>query len=496
MFLHLLFCVALLSGGCNNSGEPDTPKNEATISCNVEEINLAYEATTTSLEVTAESDWGIYADADWCKLSPSGGIAGTTKVNITVTENKTDAVRSAQVTIKSGRTYKYVTVKQNYNVVSVTVEDANLLAALLDSYDTDGDGVLSSVEAQAIDRIDASSRGIKTLAGIEQFKGIRRIICNDNDLTTIDLSAFPDLVELNCAKNNLTELNIRMNASLATLDCTENPLETLYVWTGFKTPSEYKLPEGVNIVEPDMPTPAGYRLVWQDEFNGAGHSLPDNGKWWYETGGGGWGNNEKETYVSGREGTDTVAMVSNGTLKIIAKKVGNEVYSVRMNTNASWTYGYFEARLKLAVGKGTWPAFWMMPKNFRSWPEDGEIDIMEHVGYHPNYVSSSIHCKAYYHKIGTQKTHELYLSTAQSEFHTYACEWTEDYLKFYFDGEEHFAFYNDHTGNYDTWPFLNPFYLKLNLAWGGDWGGAMGLDESCLPATYEIDYVRVFQKAE
>ena len=191
-----------------------------------------------------------------------------------------------------------------------------------------------------------------------------------------------------------------------------------------------------------------------------------------------------------------IAEVSDGTLKITAQKIDGKVRSVRMNTNLGWTYGYFEGRLKLCKGRGTWPAFWMMPKNFRAWPDDGEIDIMEHVGYHENYVSSSIHCKAYYHSIGTQKTNEIYIATATEEFHTYAVEWTPDYLKFYFDGKLHFTFNNDGKGDKNTWPFNAPFYLKLNLAWGGNWGGAMGVDEGCLPTTYEIDYVRVFQKIE
>ena len=245
--------------------------------------------------------------------------------------------------------------------------------------------------------------------------------------------------------------------------------------------------------------PAGYQLVWNDEFNasrlsGGRPALPATTNWSYETGNNGWGNNELQKHISGFSGTDTCAVVTDGKLKIIAKKVGNQVLSIRMNTRQSWKYGYFEARLKLPKGKGTWPAFWMLPKNFTAWPDDGEIDIMEEVGYNANYVSSSIHCKAYNHSIGTQKTKEILLSTAQTEFHVYALEWTEDYIKTFVDGKELFYFANDKTGNKNTWPFNAPFYLKLNLAWGGNWGGAQGVDESVLPATYEIDYVRVFQK--
>lgn len=245
--------------------------------------------------------------------------------------------------------------------------------------------------------------------------------------------------------------------------------------------------------------PDGYKLVWNDDFNaprlnGGKPSLPDNTEWWYETGNSGWGNHELQNYISGYLNNDTCAAVFDGTLKITAKKVGSQVLSIRINTNKSWTYGYFEARLKLPKGKGTWPAFWMMPKNFTTWPDDGEVDIMEEVGYHANYVSSSIHCAAYNHTLGTQKTAENLCSTAQTDFHIYGCLWTADYIKFYVDGTNTLTFTNDKNGNKSTWPFNVPFYLKLNLAWGGDWGGAQGVDESILPATYEIDYVRVYQK--
>ncbi len=244
-------------------------------------------------------------------------------------------------------------------------------------------------------------------------------------------------------------------------------------------------------VDPSIVAPDGYTLVWNDEFDKGTEPSSD---WWYETGDGGWGNNEIQNYVAGSQNGEQLAIVNNGILSILCKKISGKVYSIRMNTSNSWKYGYFEARLKLPTGKGTWPAFWMMPKNYTAWPDDGEIDIMEEVGYHPNYVSSSIHCKSYNHTLGTQKTKETLVSTAQNEFHVYALEWTEDFIRTYVDGKELFYFQNDKTGNKDTWPFNAPFYIKLNLAWGGNWGGAEGVDESALPTTYEIDYVRVFQQ--
>ncbi len=245
--------------------------------------------------------------------------------------------------------------------------------------------------------------------------------------------------------------------------------------------------------------PDGYTLVWEEEFNadrlnGGKPALPDEVKWWYENFPKGTVNNELQTYVGGFLGPDTVAAIYDGTLKIIARKQGNEVISARINTIDSWTYGYFEARLRVPGGRGTWPAFWMMPKNFEHWPLDGEIDIMEYVGYQPNIVHSSVHTQAYNHVQGTQKTGTKTIQNAETEFHIYAVEWTADYIKGFVDGEEYFRFDNDGEGNKHTWPFNAPFYLKLNLAWGGDWGGAQGIDESKLPAVYEIDYVRVYQK--
>ena len=247
----------------------------------------------------------------------------------------------------------------------------------------------------------------------------------------------------------------------------------------------------------DALAPEGYELVWNDEFDDPTLTMPDESKWWYETAEPGWVNNELQTYVAGKIGDIVTADVSDGTLKIRAIKSGSRVYSARVNTKENWTYGYFEARLKLPEGKGTWPAFWMMPSVWSGWPEGGEIDIMEHVGCVPTEVSSSIHCKAYYHAVGTQKTAARKIAGVMDEFHIYALEWTPEYIKSFVDGEQLFYYNPDDYPlgrSADTWPFNKPFELKLNLAWGGDWGGMYGVDESCLPATYEIDYVRVFQK--
>jgi hypothetical protein len=488
----------LLVLSCSKTGAD--PENDISIEVSPAELKLSYEAAKQTVAVTANDDWGVSSSESWCTVSPGGGISGTTTLNITVEKNETDTSRSVILTFKSGSNKKEYTVTQKYQVIEVAFTDSALKKYCVENYDTDGDGTVSVSEASVVTSLNVSGLGIGTINGIESFTALLSLNCSNNAITALDLSKLPELTSLDCSGNQLSTLDIRVNVNIKVLDCTDNPLlTTIYVWTGFASDSSFQKPDVASYIEPEITTPAGYNLVWQEEFNDARDDngktvLPNSSEWWYETGAGGWGNNELQNYIAAYSGSDTCAKIYNGTLKIIAQKVGSEVLSVRMNTSDSWIYGYFEARLKLPGGKGTWPAFWMMPKNYTAWPDDGEIDIMEEVGYRPNYVSSSIHCKAYYHSIGTQKTAEKYVSTAESEFHVYALEWTAGYIKGYVDGVSYFEFDNDLTGNYDTWPFYNPFYIKLNLAWGGNWGGAEGTDESVLPAVYEIDYVRVFQK--
>ena len=245
-------------------------------------------------------------------------------------------------------------------------------------------------------------------------------------------------------------------------------------------------PDPGEIVVPD-----GYVLDWHEEFEDNGK--PSLADWWYETGGGGWGNNESQVYVAGSKDGIDLAFISEGTLKILARRIGSEVNSIRMNTQRAWQYGWFEARIKVSDVKGTWPAFWMMPKNFTSWPGDGEIDIMEYAisTQGKDKSSSSIHCNAYNWPNNTQKTHVQPVTNAASEFHVYALEWTASEMKFFVDGKQHLVFKNEGKGR-DSWPFDAPFYLKFNMAWGGNMGGAT--DPNGLPATYEVDYVRVFKK--
>ena len=252
--------------------------------------------------------------------------------------------------------------------------------------------------------------------------------------------------------------------------------------------------------------PEGFQLVWQDEFDGNyGYAPNENGVprtelnpdyWTHEVKSAGWVNHELQNYVNHKtpEGK-LVTELRNGKLRITALKENGKVYSGRVyaKVKEGWRYGYIEASIKLPKGKGTWPAFWMMPVNFRSWPADGEIDIMEEVGYHPDYVSSSLHANAHVHSNGTQVTHEMKCAGAEGEFHTYAILWTAKNITTYVDGKVQLSYDNRGLGR-DDWPYDDPFYVIFNLAWGGDWGGAQGVDESALPATMEVDYIRVFQK--
>ena len=237
-----------------------------------------------------------------------------------------------------------------------------------------------------------------------------------------------------------------------------------------------------------------WKLVWHDEFNYKG--LPDSIKWSYEAGGEGWGNHEKQYYTARRKEN---ARVENGRLIIEARKEKwkeNDYTSARLVTKnkGDWQYGKIEVRAKLPKGRGTWPAIWMLGSTTPlQWPDDGEIDIMEHVGFHQGFIHGSIHCKKYYHVIGTQKTDTIRVKDCSEKFHVYSVEWNADSIKIAVDRNIYFRFANEHSG-YAAWPFDNKMFLLLNIAVGGDWGGQKGIDEKIWPQRMEIDYVRVYQR--
>jgi beta-glucanase (GH16 family) len=237
-----------------------------------------------------------------------------------------------------------------------------------------------------------------------------------------------------------------------------------------------------------------WKLIWSDEFNYSG--LPDSTKWNYDVGGDGWGNNELEYYTSRRAQN---AHVEGGNLVIELRKEkweNKDYTSARLITKGKedWKFGKIEVRAKLPRGLGTWPAIWMLgSKTPLKWPDDGEIDIMEHVGFDPGVIHASAHCKKYNHIIHTQKTAVTTVSDCMDKFHVYGLEWDSASMKIFVDGQEYFRFVNEHTG-YEAWPFSQPMYLLLNVAFGGNWGAAKGIDDSNLPQKMLIDYVRVYQK--
>ena len=271
--------------------------------------------------------------------------------------------------------------------------------------------------------------------------------------------------------------------------------------------------------------PTGYSLVWSDEFN-AGESLSSN--WSFEDGGTGWGNNELQYYCA--DGTitlngttyNTASVSSDGTLKITAYKVSKsnstnnkEYISARMNTKQSWKHGYIEMRAKLPVTKGCWSAFWMLPQNGspdvrNSKKDGGELDIIEHVpndgvnkiyfSAHSYYTTQAAIDAGDYTPYIHPTTGAEYSYTGNgtvsdaSDWHVYSMLWTDEFVRAFIDGEQYYYAPNPYPGQHNLpyWGFDQEFYIKLNLAVGGSWGGTPASNFGT--PTYEIDYVRVYQQ--
>lgn len=226
-------------------------------------------------------------------------------------------------------------------------------------------------------------------------------------------------------------------------------------------------------------------LAFADEFNVDG--APDPTKWGYDIGAGGWGNNEKQYYTSNSNNV----IVSNGNLEIIAKaeNINSTNYTsarLKSENKFDFKYGKIEIRAKLPTGNGTWPAIWMLGKNYatNTWPGCGEIDIMEHNGNIPNIIHGSLHYPG--HSGGNAFTNTLTIANASSEFHIYKTIWTPNSIKFYVDD----VLYNSFQNN-DTVPFNSNFFMILNIAMGGNFVGS--IDANFTNATMLIDYVRVYQ---
>lgn len=224
--------------------------------------------------------------------------------------------------------------------------------------------------------------------------------------------------------------------------------------------------------------------LWSDEFNTNG--VPDSLKWGYDLGAGGWGNNESQFYTSRAENV----IVSNGTLKIKTLKEsyqGSNYTSTRMLSKGkfSFKYGKIEFRAKLPSGGGTWPALWMLGDNIGtvSWPACGEIDIMEHVGNDLNKIHGTLHYTG--RSGGNADSSSTTIANATTEFHIYTVDWRADSIKFYVDNQ----LFKTAT-NTSSMPFNQNFFLIINCAMGGNFGGA--IDPNFVSSTFEVDYIRVF----
>ena len=246
-------------------------------------------------------------------------------------------------------------------------------------------------------------------------------------------------------------------------------------------------PETNSTIELEKPK---LSLVWSDEFDATTLNL-DN--WTYELGDGcpnlcGWGNNELQEY------TDDNHRLENGMLIISAKKGSNSNYtSSRIITKGKkeFQYGRIEARVKVPSGAGMWPAFWALGNDIEtnSWPNCGEIDIVEYVGKNPGQIFTSVHTPSSYgNTVNSMITN---VPNVEEDFHNYAVEWNENFIDFFFDDIRVYTYFVQ-TKNQNTWPFNKPFFLIINLAVGGNFGGPVASD-LVFPRDYFIDYVRVYQ---
>lgn len=266
------------------------------------------------------------------------------------------------------------------------------------------------------------------------------------------------------------------------------------------------------VVRKPQKTAKQWTLVWQDEFSIDGR--PDETKWSYDIWPAKKVNDEDQTYTDNEKNV----RVENGSLVIEAHKeqVNDAEYSsgrIHSAGKGDFLYGRAEIRAKVPAGQGTWAAAWMLPSDpykyattckenedwqgsatCNAWPNSGEIDIMEHVGFDMQNVHGTVHNKAYYWAEWEQRKGSIEGQTVDTEFHDYAIEWTPEQITIFFDNTPYFTYTNEHTG-WKAWPYDNPYHLILNLAIGGMWGRSGGpIDDSIFPVKMEVDYVRVYKQ--
>ena len=231
------------------------------------------------------------------------------------------------------------------------------------------------------------------------------------------------------------------------------------------------------------------KLIWEENFNSA--TLNET-VWNYELGNGcpdicGWGNNELQMYTKNNH------LIKEGNLVIKVLKEQNVYTSTRITTKdkKQFQYGRIEARAKLPLGQGLWPAFWMLGANISKvgWPKCGEIDILEYVGREPNKVFTSLHTQdSHGNTINTKKTE---IKGIEKGFHLYAIDWTKDKIEFFVDNQSVYTF-SPEIKNENTWPYNHPFYFIINVAIGGNFGGQT-IEDTIFPQEFLIDYIKVYQ---
>ena len=456
--LFLGMALSACGGGNDDGGsKPPTPPTpdkpdvpEVVLTVTPTSVAIPADGGTYEIQVsTTDTQWTAKTNDDWIdiKLSGENGNSGT--VTVKANENK-GAARMAVITVSSGNKSVSVGVDQEMGLY------------------------LNQSE---------------TLGG----SGANQVQLTVNSPTEWTAQSDKSWVKVSKQESQLV-LDFETNTSM------ENRQAVVTIANDKQTVSLPVVQESAGDPGTDIKSPLeGYELVWHDEFN-EGSQLDEN-EWEWEEWKAGNVNNELQAYTkSAVEGINPTEL-KDGKLYVNCFQTSTgTVYSGRVNAKnggKGWQYGYFEARMLLPKGKGTWPAYWMMPLNVdwntEPWPRCGEIDIMEEVGCVPNEVSSSLHAEGHNHTNGTQVTHAMTIKDAEWAYHVYALEWTEDYIRTYVDGKEQLYYKNPGDGVVN-WPYDKPYHLIFNLAWGGSWGGMYGVDNSVLPVTMKVDYIRVFQK--
>jgi beta-glucanase (GH16 family) len=240
--------------------------------------------------------------------------------------------------------------------------------------------------------------------------------------------------------------------------------------------------------------PVEIGLIWSDEFEGPAGELPDATFWTFDLGTG-WGNAQLE-YTTNR--AENASLDGDGNLAITAREesyLGRDYTSARIKTEGKFdvAYGRIEARIKLPVGQGLWPAFWMLGSDFGQvgWPDCGEIDIMEYRGQNPRELIGTAHGPGYSGGASIGATHTLGQGGFHLSFHTFAIEWSENQIRWIVDGFEYHHITPQDLPPGTQWVFDHPFFILLNVAVGGRFVGSP--DETTeFPQTMLVDWVRVY----